>query len=766
MFDLYYFSFNVIDQVHQAELPGILVSPPIKKGSRTREGDLLILFLSIAGKNPYSADELDTLLQRSALSYYRSSGSLTAGMRAAADTCNSLLLERNLKSAREEGSQAIGRLNMAVLRDDTLFLAVAGPSHAFVLNASAVEDFYDPQAGRGLGAGTAVSLRYFQSRLQVGDVLVFSPEPPLAWTAANLAGSPSLTLEHLRRRLLNGIAPNLQAVVFKFQSGPGEIHPLRHRSTAIPATPMAHSPAPESAPAVKPISAASTPGERLPQAPVGVTTTQPVSRPAQQASSPPAPTPLEMSEEEKDANRSSALEEARQARLRRLKRKQKIASVWAGWKNFTGGISRGWQGLLSRLTPHRTARGVGGEVQAGAHVSPALLIFIAIAVPLIIVAISLTVYLQTGRGEQHENYYQQAIALAEQALSQKDPLAQRSYWMQVLEALDNADKYGITDESRELRRRAQQGVDTVDSITRLDFKPVSRVNLPSSVQATRMAASGDDLYLLDSSKGSILRLFLTAQGYELDNNFKCGPGPSGLIFIRPLVDLAIMPPVNQWNATVAAVDDSGNLIYCVPSNPIVTRPLAAPNIGWGRISSIALVQDSLYILDVLANAVWKYTSQELFFQERPTLFSEPFNLSLANTIDLAFYDDYVFFLRQDGTVTRCTISKVKDLPTRCEDPVRFIDNRMGRERNPKVMPDTSFTQMQSITAPDPSLYLLDSKSSAIYRFSVVMNFQEQMRPSGLGSTPLPQREPTAFTIATRRMAVLAYGNQLFMAQMP
>ncbi len=82
------------------------------------------------------------------------------------------------------------------------------------------------------------------------------------------------------------------------------------------------------------------------------------------------------------------------------------------------------------------------------------------------------------------------------------------------------------------------------------------------------------------------------------------------------------------------------------------------------------------------------------------------------------------------------------------------------------MPETLFTQILSINAPDPSLYMLDAQNAAIYRFSVVLNFQDQMRPSGTTNTALPHSEPTAFTINPRRVVFLAYGNQLFMGQMP
>ncbi len=782
MFDLYYFSFNVTDQVHQPDLPGILVSPPIKKGSHGRDGDLVVLYLSLTGKNSYTPDELNGMLQRAALAYYKSSGSLTAGMRAAAEVCSGQLVERNLKNARGEGGQAIGRLNIAVLREDTLFLAVAGPSHTYILGAEEVQDFYDPQGGRGLGAGSAVGLRYFQARMQVGDVLVFSPEPPTIWTPANLAGCGALTLEHLRRRLLNGIDPNLQAVVFKFQPGNGEVHALRHRSNApqpamtrpaqaaLSAAPTGYlSEAPRSAPAESPA------GRRSPSS-TAIPTRPPASRPAHStptrppaapvtrgvpAEKPAAPPP-EM--EDRPARQAAALEAARLARQRRAERKQKAAAAWSGWKSFTARTSQGWHNLLVRLAPQRSSPTVAAPTNM--HASPALLAFIAIAVPLVVVAISMTVYLQTGRSEQRTTYYQQAVQFADKAMAEKDLQLQRSDWDQVLSWLDKTEAYGASDESRALRKRAQQGMDVSDAVIRLDLRPVNRVGFANSVQVVRMVSNGDDLYMLDASNGTVLRLFLTAQGYELDTLFNCGPGPSGSIFIGALIDLAPMPAVNPNNATIAALDGNGNLLYCIPGKPPISRPLAPPNIGWGKIAGMALVQDSLFVLDVLGNAVWLYSGNNLIFQDRPRLFSENFNLTMADIVDLAFYEDNIYFLRKDGHMVECVLSKVQTIPTRCASPAKFNDNRPGREAKPDLMPDTQFTQFLSINAPDPSLYLLDASHAAIYRFSMTLNFQDQMRPSGTNDTPLPRSNPTAFTITPRRIAFLAYGSQVFMAQMP
>ena len=779
MLDLYYFSFNVTDHLHQPDLPGILVSPPPKKTSRGRHGDLLILFLSLNGHNPYTAEELTGMQQSAAQVYYKSSGSLTAAMRAAADVCNNLLMERNLKNAREEGEQAIARMNIGVLRGDVLFLGVAGLSHAFVLGASEVQDFFDPQAGRGLGTGTSTNLRYFQVQVQPGDVLVFCPDPPQVWTPDAISGSAGLTLEHLRRRLLNGIGPNLQAVVLKFQSGSGEVHALRHRSTTPqPSAPMARPPAGDADSPVAPASylsesPVSSPSARKPSdsapPPLPPTRSDP-SRPVVQrreaADNLPLPEIPEPEAVDQQASQAAALQAARLARRRRLERKQRAATVWYGWKSFTGRIGQAWSSLWARLAPQRTSAPTLPGTSARARISPAVLVFIAIAVPLIVVAIAMTVYLQSGRGEQRSEAYQQALLYANQAMTETDPAVQRESWNQVLLWLDKAEEYGVTDESRSLRLQAQSGVDAGDSVVRLAFQPVNRVGFAQSVEITRMVAFNNDLYLLDSSNGSVLRLFVTAQGYELDTLFNCGPGPSGSIYVGALIDIAAMPPVNPFNATIAGIDGNGNLVYCIPGTNPVSRSLAPPNVGWGNIRAMTLSQDSLYLLDVLGNAVWEYSANDLEFSDRPHLYSETFNLSLGNVVDMAFYEDNIYFLRSDGHMVKCAISNIPDIPTRCDDPATFNDPRSGRENKTDLMPETQFNQIQTINAPDPSLYILDASHAAIYRFSVLLNFQDQIRPSSTTNPAPPRSDPTAFTITPRRIAFLAYGNQVFMAQMP
>ena len=77
--------------------------------------------------------------------------------------------------------------------------------------------------------------------------------------------------------------------------------------------------------------------------------------------------------------------------------------------------------------------------------------------------------------------------------------------------------------------------------------------------------------------------------------------------------------------------------------------------------------------------------------------------------------------------------------------------------------------MQSTQPPDPSLYLLDPSSQAIYHFSLRLNYQRQLRPDTdlLLEASTPEKPATAFTISPdNRITFMALGNQVLYAGMP
>ncbi len=193
------------------------------------------MLLSLANTDSFPAAEQEDLFQSLAKTYFKSTGTVTSGMRSVAEQLNTFLLERNLRSARE-GAQSVGVLNLAVFHHEALYLVHVGQTHSYVLARDHVQEFSDPYtAGRGAGVSRTINLRYYQEPVQPGDVLVLSANPPAGWTPSALENSTQLTMDHLRRRLLSHSGPNLEAAVVQFQKGKGQIHRLRLRSS-LPVT--------------------------------------------------------------------------------------------------------------------------------------------------------------------------------------------------------------------------------------------------------------------------------------------------------------------------------------------------------------------------------------------------------------------------------------------------------------------------------------------------------------------------------------------------
>jgi hypothetical protein len=207
-------------------------------------------------------------------------------------------------------------------------------------------------------------------------------------------------------------------------------------------------------------------------------------------------------------------------------------------------------------------------------------------------------------------------------------------------------------------------------------------------------------------------------------------------------------------------------LYCIPGQDPISSALVPPDAGWGKPFGIAFSADILFVLDVTSNAVWVYSGKDTVFADAPSLFFDKVTPSLADVIDLAFYGDDLYLLRSSGEITLCTLSNVAFAPNRCKDPAPFGDPRPSHDPAPLKFADAIFTQILTTQPPDPSLYLLDTQGQGVYHFSLLMNFQRQVRPSTTTGVHPPRQAPTAFTVSPTRQVVLAYDNQVYYGILP
>jgi hypothetical protein len=801
VFDLFLFSLHLTNNQNQPDLPGLFSAVAPRGASRIRTEDLMIMLLSLANNDSFPAAEQEDLFQSLAKTYFKSTGTVTSGMRSVAEQLNTFLLERNLRSARE-GSQSVGVLNLAVFHHESLYLVHVGQTHSYTMTPDHVQDLTDPYtAGRGAGVSRTINLRYFQEQVQPGDVLVLSANPPAGWTPSALANSTQLTMDHLRRRLLSHSGPDLEAAVIQLQKGKGQIHRLRLR-TSLPVT-QSSAPVQEPAgstlldsedafdasdapvaptsrerpsrplPATLPVqpavgtlpAEADKPLQESTGAPEGVfiggePQAQPESHPVERRPThrpKPAPPAVSKPPEKPAPPAKPARPKPEGPTLR-----QRLAAMWLAGRSTRQKNRQNRQNLLARLMP-----GTSTELPS---ISPAALLFIAILVPLLVTAVAGTVYFRKGQAQEQQLYMQQAQQSAAQAAKDKTPSLQRNDWNQTLTFVNKAEAYGRTDASRALHKKAQQALDNMDGVIRLGMLPAIAGGFASSINITRMVATNTDVYLLDSTQGRVLRLFLTGQGYQVDPQFKCGQGPAGGgIIVGPLIDITAIPPDAPNKATLLAIDANGNILYCTPGDIPLSKMLPQPQGYWGTISGITFSGRSLYVMDTKLSAVWIFKGDSsLGFGDPPTLFFGNDVPSIGNVIDLLIYSDDLYLLHNDGQMTRCTYSTFQSSPTKCTTPFPYIDERPGANPRPVKFPNTQFSQM--LIAQPYSIYIMDIKKPALYHFSLSLGMQQALVPDQDGDYPLPNTIPTAFAVmpdlSASRRAFVAYGNQVFYAPLP
>jgi hypothetical protein len=806
VFDLTLLPINFVANQEQTDLPGLVAANAPRRVARGRAGDQLIGLLTLSIPAIIPPNEMRQLMNRMAQAYFETPGSVTAGLRGAADHINQAIIDRNLRAP--VSGQVNGSLNLAVIHGNALFLAHGGTTYTFLLYGQTADVYSDVQpAGKALGLAKPIPLRFYQASLEPGAELIFCPEPPVTWNANTLAGGAKLALDQLLQRLLLRHSTDFACGVVQLQPGVGRIAEVRaqpnplgktpvlvgkpvNRAADVPLPPLPDVPQGEEPPAApepqpvepapqpdasdtvqqvasEPIEDTTTGDEPAPVAPAPAAT-QPVqtvppavpptpgrsapSKPASIPTPPPAKKPLHADQPKPAGFPGDSGLQKRKSLL------PWIARLWRGGRKIQRGSAQATGSFLEQLLP--------GQADQPGSLSRGTMVFIAIAIPLIIVAVATTVYKQRGLGQYYEQYYAAAMQAAQKAQTQTDPQVVRGYWEETLRQVQTAEPIKNTDELKALRTQAQDALDQMDGITRLDFSPAVVGGLAETVKVIGIVASGSDMYLLDGSKGNVLRATLTGQGYEVDSTFRCDPGPSGTTDVGALIGMVAMPKGNEFKAAVMGMDATGNILYCIPGESPLATTLQQPDKKWEKVAAISYDSDNLYVLDPANNAIWVYSGSNGTFKDRPALFFEKDAPPMADAVDLAINNTDLYLLHGDGHITFCTLSLVATSPTRCSEPAELSDPRPNHPSPVPVIENTQFTHMLYTNPPDPSIYLLDVKSGSIFHFSLRLNLQSQMRGGTNPTFSLPTSSATAFTISPNRTAFLAFGNQVFYGLIP
>lgn len=753
--------------VESADMPGLVTLAPPRRAARGREDELLLIYLVCSGN--VSTHEYAQWTARLGQRFYRTAGALTSALRAAVEDLNQLFLERNLSLAGKS-RPVVGRLMMAVLRGSQLVLAQVGPTHAFHLGREAVAHVHDARmAGRGLGLSQNPPLSFHRLELQHGDLLVLSAVQPPGWEVLLQSEDWKASLTHLRRRLLAFSKEDLSAVLVQVQKGQGRIHLLRpgqEMASASESKEVAVVGAPTEAVAAqsdKP-AAEAVPGGEKP-----VDTSAPETATSRAVAPPPVPVHQGSGKGQPPATIRRGLfvrprtgeelpEIVRQPSPRKRAFYRGAARAVGGGRRLGERLGTALRRFLPRLLPG------GGEAETTLPAS--FMAFAALAVPVVIVTLAAVIYFRYGTLVRYQENMQLAVQALQSGDQSGDPAEARRLWETAMYYVEQAERGRQTADSRMLRQQAQARLDALDSIVRLNFREALLVRLDESVRVTRLAATMTDLYLLNATRGNVIRAFLTQDGYEIDPSFRCEGGVYDGQAVGALIDIVALPKINAYDATVLAMDANGTLLYCAPEVAPRALPLAVPELGWSGIAAFTLDVDNrnLYVLDAKAGMVWMYGGRMLDFTSLPAMFfGQQVPENMAQAVDLAVNGDDLYLLFQDGHVTACTLSRLQVQPTRCRDPLTMVDNRLQRKSGPTLM-DAHFVAMAFASPPDPSLYFLEPNTQAIYRFSPRAEgllLQGQFRAESRFAREKFDAPARAFAFSPDRRLFLCVGDQVY-----
>jgi hypothetical protein len=423
---------------------------------------------------------------------------------------------------------------------------------------------------------------------------------------------------------------------------------------------------------------------------------------------------------------------------------------------ITEGV-RGLRILIARMLPE------GVLQKEGLFIIPTpVQIGMVIGVPLLIVGVVAVLYFQRGQPERFSETLAAALAEADDARNSPEALAARPHWENTLKWLDIADQLRPGNvEAATLRQEAQSHLDELDWVTRLNYQPLLTQGLGRNAKVTQILLAGQEVYALDEARNRILRITPTPSGsYALDPTFECSGGTVGDKTIGPLLDIGLIPGPNAIAETDAVVglDTTGALLYCAPGLKPLANYLPTPDTSWIRPAALEVYADRLYILDPGGNEAWQFLASGGAFIQPPTHYFTSNAYDLSQVIEFSIAQGDLFLLYKDGKIANCT------RPTgaaTCVEAMSFTDLRPGRTSGDHLEEVTTPRRLVYDPPPEPSLYLLDSNTGAVYQLSLKLVLVGQFQPRFPFGSPA-----TAVAVDTAKRLFVAAGDNIYVGARP
>lgn len=744
------------------------------RSHRHRKGDMLVVLLDLPPSVPV---EIHEILQKAGKRFFETPGTVTNAIQTAAAEINAALLDFNQNCEDDEITSATA--NLVVYHNGSIFIGQAGLTYTLVLDDEAIRHFSNLDTNeRGLGAARRFYLNFKQTSVKAGNIIILANTLPAIWNEEQLAGITRAGMDVVKERLLDHAMEDVRAMVIKCREGKGIIveeqwedaliHPEEQRSAAT----ISQSQKMIIHPAMTEEQDQSNPynrdpkeiSEHAPSDGLGYKV-----EPLFPSGGPPTKAGdmiIQAGQTEKIAP-SKKTEPSQRLKKQnspgRMVRKRMITILTA----LKDGIRNLFLKIDKRLSPE--------AIPLEGGTSTNIMSFVVIAIPILLIAISMLVYIYSGRREQHQTYLEEAQTYISMAASLEEPGQQREYWSKAYETVLKAIDFGDSDLADSLLAQTQSIIDDMDLVTRLDFRPATTSQFSSDVSLSKIKSNESGVYLLDDSSGKIFHITKDSKGfYEVDANFQCTPGTYGVVSMGKIVDF-VMLPTNTRGYELLAIDADGNLLYCQPGEDPDEGSIIPPSDEWGRIAAIGLDEYTLYVVDSETDRIWSYAGRDfeiaamagIVFSSHPADYLGTEEVDLGGALDVIANKEDLFVLHQDSHMTTCQYNPYREgNATECQDPTPYGDSRIGYEKNPLVYFDAQFRVIQETLYPNSAFYILDTAQKAIMQFSYQLNLERLIKPQPSKTYPLPGTGMSGTGITSEKELFLAFGNQLYIANLP
>jgi len=662
--------------------------------------------------------------------YLSGKGSITSGLQQAIHTANKLLFDENRNSL--PGEEWAAGVSCAVVREDDLFLAQAGPAAAYLLQGRELIRFPEQSAWlddsgsmaemdtAALGSQREIAVALFHTQIHRGDTLLLA-ESALArrvsaksWTA--LLGQQTIALvpETLSQRAQTR---DLSALIVRFAAE--QEAPSRGAREPLPAA--------------------------------GV---------AAESKIPPQQPALPWREQLRLGERIGAITGKLGAAF---------GALWAGLLALLKGMMPGPPPPPSAQGAGAAVTGKGKALQEPVKGRPAsgprrgfsrkTLTGIAIAIPVVIAFVVLIVYLQRGQAQkaQWDQMWQEAVTSWEQANETTDPAVARTLLEEAQAYLQDLRAKRPDDaEADELWTQVETRLDAINQVQRINWIAPLKT-YPADARLTRVVVEGTHVFVMDQRAGAVYHHQMDDYQQSLREEtkdtvlVKKGEEIEGAL-VNDLVDMTWMSVgAERQKAGLLILESSGSLIEYDPATGTRSlRPVASSD-QWQYPTRVGSYFGRFYLLDPTANKIWRYSPVANGYSAPPDEWLQA-EVDLTGVVDMAIGDS-IYLAYTDGAIRKLTLG----LPDAFD---------LSDWDSPPQNPGAIFTRPPEATR---WVYLADRGNQRIVRCSKEGKFDRQFKLAEAaledGENPMGQIT-SLFVDEISSHAYFLSGQTLYLAVLP